>query len=162
MSDTEDNQGNPADIAARRAAREAAANASPKDPPAAERPAVGPDGGAPASEPVPAGENPLALVPDEPPTPYDPFVSPTPVLEPLAAAPPMESTLPWPSYVSHKVVQAAPIVHVSRPPETDGPLTVWVQPVTTGPRVAFVPTEAGMAARAEDGGYAILYPDGFK
>ena len=29
-------------------------------------------------------------------------------------------------------------------------------------REPFVPTEPGMAKRAEVGGYAILYPDGFK
>jgi hypothetical protein len=176
MSD-DPNQGNPADVATRRAAREAAereaagadteqarvqraeadrVEGQSRD--AAKRETDAADAAGEKAS-VEAAARDAAPKPAEP---FDPFRSPTAQLEPLAEPPPMESTLPWPSYVSHKIVQAAPIVHISAPPETDGPLVIWVEPKAGGPRVAFAPTEPAMAARAQGGDFAILYPDGFK
>lgn len=58
----------------------------------------------------------------------------------------------WPKYESHKIVQAMAITGVT-------PAGV----VLVGARYEpFHPTEPAMAARAEVGGYAVLYADGFK
>jgi hypothetical protein len=75
-------------------------------------------------------------------------------------------TAEWPKYESHKIVQAAVIVWVgkSAPDGTDGDETlISVEPHgQAGPRIYFEPTEPAMAARAEVGGYAVIYEDGFK
>lgn len=65
----------------------------------------------------------------------------------------------WPEFVSHKVVKAAPIVQIS---QRAGELDIWVKPFDDHTMERFVPTEPAMIARAEVGGYAIIYPDGFK
>lgn len=58
----------------------------------------------------------------------------------------------WPKYESHKIVQAMPITGIT-------PAGV----VLVGARhEPFHPTEPAMAARAEVGGYAVIYVDGFK
>jgi hypothetical protein len=58
----------------------------------------------------------------------------------------------WPKYESHKTVQAMPITGIT-------PAGV----VLVGARhEAFFPTEPSMATRAEVGGYAVVYNDGFK
>lgn len=64
----------------------------------------------------------------------------------------MSDTTSWPKYESHKIVQAMPITDIT----PDGVVLVGV---THEP---FYPTEPAMAARAEVGGYAVLYADGFK
>jgi hypothetical protein len=59
----------------------------------------------------------------------------------------------WPKYESHKIVQAMPITGVSS-------LSGYV---LVGPEnEPFHPTEPAMAARAEVGGYAVIYEDGYK
>lgn len=70
----------------------------------------------------------------------------------------------WPKYESHKIVQAAKITRL----EFDlaggriGPVTkIYVDP-GDGTEEAFWPTIDDMAQKAETGGWAILYPDGFK
>lgn len=58
----------------------------------------------------------------------------------------------WPKYVSHKVVQAMPITGI-----TPGGI------VLVGARhEPFHPTVPEMAAKAEVGGYAVRYEDGFQ
>lgn len=66
----------------------------------------------------------------------------------------------WPAYVSHKVVRAAQIVAVDR---SKDPAVLMVQADDDSaiPEV-FVPTEPGMANRAEVGGAAVVYEDGFR
>ncbi len=61
----------------------------------------------------------------------------------------------WPRYESHKIVQAAKIVSIA-----DG--VIYVDPHGSAEPEVFEPSVDGMAAKAEVGGYAILYPDGFK
>lgn len=63
----------------------------------------------------------------------------------------------WPKYESHKIVSAAEIVGFS----IDDPTIVMVDP-GDGLIEAFQPTEVAMVARAEVGGYAVLYAEGFK
>lgn len=59
----------------------------------------------------------------------------------------------WPKYESHKVVQAMPITGIT----PDGVVLVGAR------HEPFYPTEPGMAARAEIGGYAVIYEgDGFR
>lgn len=58
----------------------------------------------------------------------------------------------WPKYESHKVVQALPITGIT-------PAGVVLVGAGHAP---FHPTEPAMAARAEVGGYAVLYADGYK
>lgn len=58
----------------------------------------------------------------------------------------------WPKYESHKIVQAMPITGIT----PDGIVLVGAR------HEPFHPTEPAMAARAEVGGYAVLYADGFK
>ena len=65
----------------------------------------------------------------------------------------------WRSYRSHKVIQAAPIVEIA---EHGGTLSILVKPYGDHTIERFVPTEPGMIPRAEVGGYALKYPDGFK
>lgn len=58
----------------------------------------------------------------------------------------------WPEYVSHKVIRAMPITDIL----PDGTILVGDD------RELFEPTVPAMADKAEIGGYAMLYPDGFK
>lgn len=58
----------------------------------------------------------------------------------------------WPKYESHKIVQAMPITGIT----PDGVVLVGAK------HQPFHPTEQAMATRAEIGGYAVLYSDGFK
>lgn len=58
----------------------------------------------------------------------------------------------WPKYESHKIVQALPITGIT-------PAGVVLVGAGHEP---FHPTEPAMAARAEVGGYAVLYADGYK
>lgn len=73
----------------------------------------------------------------------------------------------WPEYESHKVVRAAKIVGVERN-HGGGSIVqkIWVRPAGVDhdgdPIEEFWPTVSEMAEKAQVGGYAILYPDGFK
>ena len=72
----------------------------------------------------------------------------------------------WPKYESHKIVQAAKITRIEEINSGSGigilqVRIIWVRP-DGAPEEEFVPTEPAMVARAEVGGYAMLYPDGFK
>jgi hypothetical protein len=58
----------------------------------------------------------------------------------------------WPRYVSHKEVRAMPITGVTH----TGTILVGSR------HTVFQPTEPAMAARAEVGGYAVIYSDGFR
>ena len=60
----------------------------------------------------------------------------------------------WPSYESHKIVKALPVVARG--------LRELVVQHEDGTRELFEPNLGGMAERAQIGDYAILYPDGFK
>jgi hypothetical protein len=57
----------------------------------------------------------------------------------------------WPKYESHKIVQALPITGIT----PDGVILVG------SGHAVFRPTEPAMAARAEVGGYAVVYDDGY-
>jgi hypothetical protein len=65
----------------------------------------------------------------------------------------------WPKYESHKIVQAAPIMEIV---DAGGNLTILCKPFDDHTVEAFYPTEPAMIARAEVGGYAVVYSDGFK
>jgi hypothetical protein len=65
----------------------------------------------------------------------------------------------WPKYESHKVVQALPICRVDK--RDDGAIFITVRH-EDDTKEMFEPTVPGMAGKAEVGGYAMLYPDGFK
>lgn len=73
----------------------------------------------------------------------------------------------WPEYESHKVVRAAKIVGVEKN-HGGGRIVqkIWVRPAGAefdGCGIdEFWPTIGEMAEKAEIGGYAVLYPDGFK
>lgn len=69
----------------------------------------------------------------------------------------------WPKYESHKVVQAAKIVRLEYRGKdaSSGILRIYVDPGNTAEE-EFWPSEIGMMQRAEVGGWAMLYPDGFK
>lgn len=69
----------------------------------------------------------------------------------------------WPKYQSHKVVQAAKIVRLEYRGEdaASGVPRVFVDP-GDGVEQEFWSFEPGMMQRAEIGGFAVLYPDGFK
>jgi hypothetical protein len=67
----------------------------------------------------------------------------------------------WPEYMSHKIVQAALIVDIKLGVSPDDVPVLLVQP-KGGKVEEFSPTEPGMARRAEVGGYALRYEDGFK
>ncbi len=58
----------------------------------------------------------------------------------------------WPQYQSRKIIQAMPITGIT----PEGVVLVGAK------HEPFFPTERGMAKRAEVGGYAMRYPDGFK
>jgi hypothetical protein len=62
----------------------------------------------------------------------------------------------WPKYESHKIVQAAPIIGI-----LEGNGDILVQVGDHGVE-SFQPTEPAMAKRAEIGGYAVIYEDGYK
>jgi hypothetical protein len=65
----------------------------------------------------------------------------------------------WPKYESHKIVQAAKIVAID---VVDDKITIWVAAWDGAAIEIFAPTVPGMAEKAEVGGWAMLYPDGFK
>jgi hypothetical protein len=73
----------------------------------------------------------------------------------------------WPVYESHKVVWAARIVAVQRN-HGGGRIVekIWVRPDgpnhDSKPSEEFWPSVNEMAEKAEVGGYAVVYPDGFK
>lgn len=73
----------------------------------------------------------------------------------------------WPKYESHKIVQAAMIVRVERN-HAGGKIVqaIWARPVGAelgaAPAEQFEPSVPDMAEKAEVGGYAVLYSDGFK
>lgn len=66
----------------------------------------------------------------------------------------------WPKYQSHKVVQAAQIVGFDTR-DTGGRVCAMVDP-GTGVLETFTPTVPDMLEKAEVGGWAMLYPDGFR
>ena len=66
----------------------------------------------------------------------------------------------WPEYESHKVVRAAQIIWIER--DQAGDVREIVVRSTGDDRETFWPTVGAMASQAEVGGYAVLYPDGFK
>ena len=67
---------------------------------------------------------------------------------------------PWTKYRSHKVIEAAPICEIV---EHGGTLSILVKPHgDDGPIERFVPTEEAIILRAQIGGYAVRYPDGYK
>lgn len=68
----------------------------------------------------------------------------------------------WPEYESHKVVRAAKIVAIRQSNDPSYPPHIFVHVPGAVGAEEFTPTEPAMIARAEVGGYAILYPDGFK
>lgn len=71
----------------------------------------------------------------------------------------------WPYYESHKVVQAAKIVRVEEIERNSGTthvVAIWVKPSDDAPEERFQPTHQSMHDVARVGGWAMLYPDGFK
>ena len=66
----------------------------------------------------------------------------------------------WPKYESHKVVQAAKIIVVDDRPT--GRIILVRVDGTDDELEQFEPSVPGMAEKAEVGGWAMLYPDGFK
>ena len=66
----------------------------------------------------------------------------------------------WPKYTSHKVVQAAKIVSIHND-FGEGGHFLWVDPGTSVLE-KFTPTEPAMLDRAQVGGYAVVYEDGFR
>jgi len=73
---------------------------------------------------------------------------------------PDEPTSAWPKYESHKVVQAAKIVSIHND-NNEGEYFLWVDP-GTGILEKFATSVSGMMDKAEVGGWAMLYPDGFR
>lgn len=65
----------------------------------------------------------------------------------------------WPKYESHKIVRAALISDII---DVAGRLAILVKPYGDHTVERFYPSEPAMAARAEVGGYAVIYEDGFK
>lgn len=65
----------------------------------------------------------------------------------------------WPRYVSHKIVAAAVIHEILD--AGDSGLAILVKPYGDDRVERFYPSEPAMAARAEIGGYAVVYADGF-
>jgi hypothetical protein len=65
----------------------------------------------------------------------------------------------WPEYESHKVVRAAKISAIE---DVGGTLTIFVKPFDDHAVEVYRPTHESMIGEARVGGYAILYPDGFK
>lgn len=66
----------------------------------------------------------------------------------------------WPKYESHKIVQAAKIVDVMI--DNQGVMRGITVDPGNGVIEPFWPTRDAMADEAKIGGYAMLYPDGFK
>lgn len=68
----------------------------------------------------------------------------------------------WPKYESHKIVQAAKIIRLEYRGKdaSSGILRVFVPGNAT--EEEFWTSEIGMMQRAEVGGYAVIYEDGFK
>jgi hypothetical protein len=67
----------------------------------------------------------------------------------------------WTKYISHKTVEAAPIVWIGEPTSPEIARVIMVD-LGDGVQERFQPTEPAMAARAEVGGYAVIYEDGYK
>lgn len=68
----------------------------------------------------------------------------------------------WPKFVSHRVVQATPIIRIDRTSEGVTPL-LWVDPSHgRAPPERFFPTETQMANRCQVLDYAIAYSDGYR
>jgi hypothetical protein len=65
----------------------------------------------------------------------------------------------WQRYESHKIVQAAPIFDVL---DSGGEIAILVKPYGDDTVERFYPTEPAMAARADIGGYAVIYEDGYR
>lgn len=63
----------------------------------------------------------------------------------------------WKQYISHKIVQAAPIVSVGAK-SSDGTNTI----LGLGGNEVFSPNEQVMADKAKVGDYAVIYADGYK
>lgn len=66
----------------------------------------------------------------------------------------------WPTFISHKIVRAAKIVGFDGR-DTGGRICAIVDP-GDGKTETFVPTACEMLDRAEIGGWAVLYLDGFR
>jgi hypothetical protein len=70
-------------------------------------------------------------------------------------------TTEWPKYVSHKVVQATPIIRIDKG-VTALPL-LFVNPSNgREPPEPFFPTEPQMATRCQVLDYAMIYRDGYR
>lgn len=65
----------------------------------------------------------------------------------------------WPSYQSHKIIQAA-VIKAVHTDFDEASKFFWVDP-GTGDLEKFRTTEPGMMNRAGIGDYALKYPDGF-
>ena len=65
----------------------------------------------------------------------------------------------WPKFVAHKIVRAAPICEILH---RDGKVLILVKPYGDDRVERFEPSEPSMAGRAEIGGYAVAYADGFR
>ena len=68
-------------------------------------------------------------------------------------------TRQWPQFESHKVVKAAPITEIV---DVGGTLTILVKPYGDHTVERFEPTEPAMVARAEVGGYAVIYDGDYR
>lgn len=69
----------------------------------------------------------------------------------------------WPHYECHKVVAAGIIVDIVHNFAMVGDTTLMVAPYDDIRAVEpFWPSEPAMAARAEIGGYAVIYEDGYR
>lgn len=66
----------------------------------------------------------------------------------------------WPKYRTEKIIQAAEIKAIHND-FGQGEYFLWVDP-GTGTLEKFTTTVAGMMDKAEVGGFALLYPDGFR
>lgn len=68
----------------------------------------------------------------------------------------------WPKFVSHRMVQATPIIRIDKPSEGALPL-LFVDPSHgREPPVKFFPTESQMAHRCQVLDYAMAYSDGYR
>lgn len=68
----------------------------------------------------------------------------------------------WPKYISHKVVQALPIIKIEKAGEDDLP-TLWVDPsFGREAPLRFEPSEPNMAKRCKVLDFAMVYRDGYR
>ncbi len=65
----------------------------------------------------------------------------------------------WPRFQCHKIVQAAPISFIG---DVAGEPFILVKPYGNHDTERFMPTDRAMLSHAELGGYAVIYPDGFR